>query len=579
MKNKIIITITVLLFSIKIIYSQSTVDGYKTIPEERVFIHHNTSFLFTGEYLYYKVYCLNAKTKILSDLSKIAYVELINEKKEIVFKHKIKLKNGLGQGDFFLPVSLSSGNYKLIGYTQWMKNFGVSNFFLGDLAILNPYQGNQKTILADSISLLKTSTPSKIDVTTPAVSIITNKKIFGKREKVQVSLKGINEMLPKGNYSFSVRKLDTIKTPDIPTITSFHKKLKTVNTLIDQDSKSIALPELRGELICGKITGKDSGFNVENQKITFSIPGKNYEVKIATTDIDGNFCFNLNNEYVENKGYIEVLSDNDKYIIELKPQTPNVYKDLKFNQFKITKEMKDLIVKRSVYNQIRNRYFSVKPDTLSPVEETLPFYGNGAEVYNLDDYTRFPTLQETLVEVVNNVWIKKIENDKYIFQVRYKYPPYNEPEHLPLVIIDGLIIKDHTVLIDLDARKVKSISVSRDKHYLGAQIFQGIVDIKTKKGDYYKTINKNGINEIALFKPLPLKKYFVQQYNSEKKKESKRIPDFRNQLIWLPNVSLDKRSSIITFFTSNNTGQFELILEGYSDKGVPVFAREIIAVK
>ena len=133
-----------------VLKNENQVARYKTIPQERIFTHINTSLFLTGEYLYYKVYCINNKTVHLSDLSKIGYVELIGETGEQLFKHKIKLENGLGNGDFFIPVTAQTGSYKLLAYTNWMKNEGVGLFFQADIHILNPYQApitaNQTTI-------------------------------------------------------------------------------------------------------------------------------------------------------------------------------------------------------------------------------------------------------------------------------------------------------------------------------------------------------------------------------------------------------------------------------------------------
>ena len=107
-------------FGQAIIKNSSDLNGYQDIPQEKVFVHYNTNLLFSGEYLYYRVYCFDANSNELSSLSKIAYVELVGEDKISVFKHKVRLNEGLGQGDYFIPTSVPSGNYKLIAYTQWM---------------------------------------------------------------------------------------------------------------------------------------------------------------------------------------------------------------------------------------------------------------------------------------------------------------------------------------------------------------------------------------------------------------------------------------------------------------------------
>ena len=45
--------------------------------------------------------------------------------------------------------ALESGNYKIIAYTQWMRNSDIQNFYQNDISIINPFQENQKSILND----------------------------------------------------------------------------------------------------------------------------------------------------------------------------------------------------------------------------------------------------------------------------------------------------------------------------------------------------------------------------------------------------------------------------------------------
>ena len=127
-------------------YPQQTpgtgVSQSKVYPSERVHLHFNDSFLLAGEYLYYKLYCIDEQTNSLSSLSKIGYVALINSHGEEIFRHKITLENGMGQGDFFVPTSVTSGSYKLLGYTQWMGNLTITDFFQSDVIVVNPYVDN-----------------------------------------------------------------------------------------------------------------------------------------------------------------------------------------------------------------------------------------------------------------------------------------------------------------------------------------------------------------------------------------------------------------------------------------------------
>ena len=79
-----------------------------------------------------------------------------------------------------------------------------------------------------------------------------------------------------------------------------------------------------------------------------------------------------------------------------------------------------------------------------------------------------------------------------------------------------------------------------------------------------------------MFKPLRNKNYFKQVYAEDDK--FNRIPDFRSQLLWEPNFNLNKNEDTIFFFTSDNNGDYEISLEGFTNDGQPVSLREIISV-
>ncbi len=109
----------------------------QNILQEKLFVHTDKSKYLTGEILWFKVYNVNASNNKPLQLSKVAYIEVLDDKQTPVMQAKIALK-GNSAGSFYIPVSLASGNYKLRAYTNWMKNFSVNGFFEKDLTILNP---------------------------------------------------------------------------------------------------------------------------------------------------------------------------------------------------------------------------------------------------------------------------------------------------------------------------------------------------------------------------------------------------------------------------------------------------------
>ncbi|WP_271766346.1 hypothetical protein [Aquimarina algiphila] len=561
------------------------VTGYYRVPQEKMFIHYNTSLLFVGEYLYYNVYNFTTNDKLLSTLSKIAYVILVNEKGEPVFKHKIKLDKGLGQGDFFVPVSIPSGNYKLIGYTQWMLNTDAS-FFEGDISILNPYQVNQDVILFKNDSLinpiakdLKNTNHKVVDETAKrTVKLSSDYEIYKKRTPVKLTIE--NSLLENGTFSISVRRKEAFKNADLCTAKEF---LEEYNSITNKQNlspgSSVFLPEMRGELIYGKIIPKDPSFPVLDQNIALSMPGKASDIKIVSTDEKGNFVFNLNNRNIKNEIWVEVFeegSENYRIVIDEIPEID--YTNLEFYKFKISKSLKEIIEKRSVHNQIETNFYSVKPDTIKQPDFVLPFYGNKEiETYVLDDYTRFKTVKETILEIVDGVWIKKDNNNKSVFGVRTNYPEQKKDNFPLLLIVDDVIVQHHEDVIAYSASKIKSIGYIKDRYYLGTRVFDGVIIIKTIEEDFFNALNYSSDSPVVLADLQDDKQYFGQQY--DKDKIYSRIPDYRYQLLWRPNFTINKKKTNITFFTSDVVGDFEVSLEGFTTNGIPVSIKKNISVE
>ena len=72
------------------------------------------------------------------NLSKVAYIDVLDNQQNPVMQAKIALKEGSGSGSLFIPVSVKSGNYKFRAYTNWMKNFSPEYYFEEIIRIVNP---------------------------------------------------------------------------------------------------------------------------------------------------------------------------------------------------------------------------------------------------------------------------------------------------------------------------------------------------------------------------------------------------------------------------------------------------------
>lgn len=116
---------------------QDAFKSYYGTFQEKIFVQTDKEHYLAGELLWLKAYNVNALTNKKVDLSKIAYVEIIDANNVAILQSKIELKNGMGSGSLIIPSTLVSGTYKLRAYTKWMQNFGPSQFFEKQLTLMN----------------------------------------------------------------------------------------------------------------------------------------------------------------------------------------------------------------------------------------------------------------------------------------------------------------------------------------------------------------------------------------------------------------------------------------------------------
>ena len=107
---------------------------------EKAYLHTDREFYIAGDDVWYKAYLVNAISNHPTATSNNLYVELIAFDATLINRQVIHLENGMGNGDFRLPDTLSAGTYHVRAYTNWMKNFGDNFIFERSIKI-----GNKKS--------------------------------------------------------------------------------------------------------------------------------------------------------------------------------------------------------------------------------------------------------------------------------------------------------------------------------------------------------------------------------------------------------------------------------------------------
>lgn len=531
-------------------------------PKETTQLTTNTTVLLAGESLLYKIDALTA-TKTKSSLSKRAYVTLKSTKDSVVFFHKLKLVNGMATGDFFVPATLKTGLYRLMAYTNFSRNNTENRFDEKEIYIINSFQSNPITQNEnmDLVTIEATENAIKVADTLnfKGISVVPNKTSYSKRDGVTLTLKNAVNGNGFGTYSLSVRKVDAVQCT----------KSKSSPTTKNTNETTFYIPEIRGELISGRVEAVKGGASVEGVTLGLTIPGKNFIYKTAITNASGHFFFSIDESYSTAHAMLQVETTNkESYTIVL--DSKEIATSVSNQEVIIDESSKPWLQERSIQLQIANAYFNANTIQIVPEVPSAPFYTTLGTNYVLNDYTRFKTVKETFVEVVTSAGIRTDDGiTKFVIFDAYDPNRTAQFSNLPpLLLMDGMLVQNPDEILEYNASGIHSIRVISQAYRYGFKMYSGIISITTTKGDFVPRLQEDYMTTFQLQSIEPSKEVKVPNYSTNR---YDRIPDYRNQLYWEPALVIDSESTPVNFYTSDVTGTFQVVLEGYSDQGTYMY--------
>ena len=104
-------------------------------PIEKVFLNFDKPYYALGDTLWVKAY-VTTDLHVPSLLSKIVYIDFVNDQHVLMAELKLQLINGVANS--YLPLKASYfklGNYRVRAYTRWMRNFDDAYFFNRTISI------------------------------------------------------------------------------------------------------------------------------------------------------------------------------------------------------------------------------------------------------------------------------------------------------------------------------------------------------------------------------------------------------------------------------------------------------------
>ena len=444
-------------------------------------------------------------------LSRVAYVEICDTA-QVRAQAKVSLTDGTGWACIRLPQTMHSGMYQLSAYTRYMRNWKADSYPRKHIAVLNvrSVSDEDKLVRNDSTAFQKDGVSAWKDAKELTLSV--------------------------------VRKDCEVLVP----------QPETVSPEPNQGERWVA--ECEGHIVTARVIGDQLPASLLTQ---LSCVGKEMNMYEGKKKAEGLYRF-YTHGVTDQQDIVLSAQSNDGKAFRMEVESPFV--ELLPNTLP---ELHCLyqdsaLIARSVALQLAQ----AMPKAVLPKKLEEKIYGQlPSKTYNLDEYVRFNTVEECMVEFVMGTTIDRKGNQKVIRMLQEDAKDFNL--FPALVLVDGVAFYNHSEVLAYNARQVQYIHQYRGSFALGEMFYGGILSLITHRGSMPDMRINDDMQMLAYEFPQERPVFHMPAYGNPEVKASRK-PDFRHTLYWAPSVQGQEG---VEFYTSDLAGTYEATLQGISEDG------------
>jgi hypothetical protein len=519
-------------------------------PVETIGFFTDRSIYISGENIFFSAIIMTGNSPGGKVLSKVLYVEVINQKNDQILGQKFLVSDAVSTGAIKIPRDLSTGIYYIKSYTKDLRNDGPGSFSYHRIRVLNPFE-----------SVIQ------IEDTEPA-----------DRETGTFSPSGMDacDLFQIETDRAACHQLDTVSIGIIPKIHSDSLKITCISvvpshtggpgtTILNgpekQRDKFEYMPEYYGITLTGLLLDDHSNQPLPSTKLELSILGDSSDYISVYTDSAGRFFFPLPGLTGQRTLFIaaertdsivpSIMVDNDFSPLSIK---------LPYQTFSLSENERV-----SALNLARNlqiaEHFIPRSDTLSNEPENhadSPFYGIPTETLNISDYIQLPTLEDYFNELPYLVKVRKFKGEKYL---KMMGSGSGIQIYEPLLLMDMIAVHDVDAVLSVSSKDISHIDIINETYVKGNMTYGGIVSIYSKNNDFAGIeLPPSGIfiKYDFLAAPIPI----------DNNPGDSHIPDARNTLYWNGDLRFTSDTTKEIFFlTGHSRGQYDIVLQGVLQNG------------
>ena len=519
---------------------------------ERVFVHTDKKSYIAGEDILLKFYVVDNHFQP-SILSKVGYVE-ISDTNRPQMQLMLALESGRGTGIISIPRDIPTGIYQLSGYTRYMRNEGKNAFFRKQIAIVNPAQqflDAERFELIDEFQI-ETTTHSPRNQPTN-LRIKTDRNEYGNRQKVQLSIENIPENT--ANLVVSVSRNDSIAL--VPNVNKQEWLSQVRNTFPFSNEW---LPEYEGHIITGHFSPEPN----ENLLASVAFVGDDIRffngqinplsgiISFYTAEIFGRQQIVTSATALQGDEKVPFRVDLLSPFCENLPETLPV-----LQVFPNEQQIMDRYIGAQLRDRIGERNTFVPSPRYSVLQPSM--------TYDLDEYVRFSSVRETIIEFVSGVRVTRMRDRSRVISLFMEDLQRNSLR--TLILLDGVPIFDHEDILAYNPMHIRRMDIFNEHYVFGGRDFEGIISFVTHEANlpFFQLSDES---QLLIYNMPQLPPLFEFTDYSVETAQNSRKPDFRHTLYWNPFVEIiaDKPTEL-SFYTSDLSGEFKISVEGFTNDG------------
>ena len=524
--------------------------------QERVYVSTDKECYLAGEDMWLSVYCIDGETGGYSQLSKVAYIEFYSME-GMASAIKVPLKEGRGCGRLQIPLGFATGNYSIVAYTGRYGGNSIGEFNGKVVTVFNTLSShrvkNGVEVVPEDGSLYGEGKVKErtnwlsLDVRTAdaqeGVVPVVIRNLSGIGASVSVSVYHVDPLVEMiGEYGY-----------DKTSLLSRKGEFEVAGGV-----------DYAGEVIRVRIGGED----VKEKGVYMSAMGNTDDIYIGNTNDKGEVVFYTSNIYGTRDLVFEVEGDTSKvYTVEILHDKVE-HKSVQPPVLKISSKMRDALEQRSMDMQIAKRFEADTLFNVMPMRENSFIGTVRPRVYRLDEYTRFPLMDEVIREYVKDLRVRK-EGSETVMRLLWG------TKARALVLLDGVPVTDHSVVVALDPHLVKEIELYPRRYILNNRIYDGVVKFNTYKGDMGGVKfarNVSIVNHRGVQYPLA--------FTGSQLADMGNYPNFNNTVFWNPIVEIAPEGTFsFNCVKPQYKGKFKMVIEGIDSNGEAVYASTVFTIE